>query len=336
MIIDDQWKQQLEGFRTDFHRLRSEISKVIVGQEEILDDTLISLIAGGHVLLEGVPGLGKTLTVRTLADALHLEFHRIQFTPDLMPADLIGTNIIAEGDDGRKRFEFQKGPIFSNVLLADEINRATPKTQSALLEAMQEHSVTVAGVTHRLSEPFFVMATQNPLEMEGTYPLPEAQLDRFFCKLLVKYPTIENLESILDRTTESTHPRAEAVLTGERILEMSQLSRKIPIADQVRRYGIAIVVATHPDHALAAEPTKKYVRYGASPRGLQALILGAKIRAILDNRFHVAREDLRDMAMPVLRHRLILNFEGQAEGISADDIIQKIIQKIPEDALAVA
>ena len=336
MIIDEQWKQQLDDFRKDFQRLRDEISKVIVGQEEILNDMLISLIAGGHVLLEGVPGLGKTLTVRTLADALHLEFHRIQFTPDLMPADLIGTNIIAEGEDGRKRFEFQKGPIFANVLLADEINRSTPKTQSALLEAMQEHSVTVAGVTHRLSEPFFVLATQNPLEMEGTYPLPEAQLDRFFCKLLVKYPTIANLETILDRTTESVKPKAEAVLTGDRILEMSQLARKIPIADQVRRYGIAIVVATHPDHELAAEPAKKYVRYGSSPRGLQSMILGAKIRAILDNRFHVAREDLREMAMPVLRHRLILNFEGQAEGISADDVVQKIINKIPEDALAVA
>ncbi len=336
MIIDDQWKQQLDDFRNDFKRLRDEISKVIVGQEEILDDTLIALIAGGHVLLEGVPGLGKTLTVRTLADALHLEFHRIQFTPDLMPADLIGTNIIAEGEDGRKRFEFQKGPIFANVLLADEINRATPKTQSALLEAMQEHTVTVAGVTHRLSEPFFVMATQNPLEMEGTYPLPEAQLDRFFCKLLVKYPSVSNLETILDRTTESAKPRAEAVLAGHRILEMSQLARRIPIADQVRRYGIAIIVATHPDHEMAGEPTRKYVRYGSSPRGLQALILGAKIRAILDNRFHVAREDLRGMALPVLRHRLILNFEGQAEGISPDDVVQKIINKIPDDALAVA
>ena len=336
MIIDEHWKQQLDEFRKDFHRLRDEVSKVIVGQAEILDDMLITLIAGGHVLLEGVPGLGKTLTVRTLADALHLEFHRIQFTPDLMPADLIGTNIIAEGNDGRKRFEFQRGPIFANVLLADEINRATPKTQSALLEAMQEHTVTVAGVTHRLSEPFFVMATQNPLEMEGTYPLPEAQLDRFFCKLLVKYPSVEELETILDRTTESAKPKAYAVLTGERIIEMSQLARKIPIADQVRRYGIAIVVATHPDHEMAAEPTKKYVRYGASPRGLQALILGAKIRAILDDRYHVAREDLRTMALPVLRHRLILNFEGQAEGISADDVIDKIVRKIPEDALAIA
>ncbi len=336
MDVDELLKQQLDDFRRDFHCLKNEIAKVIVGQQEILDDMLISLIAGGHVLLEGVPGLGKTLTVRTLAEALHLDFRRIQFTPDLMPADLIGTQVIAESGDGRKVFEFQKGPVFSNVLLADEINRATPKTQSALLEAMQEHSVTVAGTTHRLSEPFFVMATQNPLEMEGTYPLPEAQLDRFFCKLLVKYPTISDLEMILDRTTESTKSKAEPVMTGERIMEMSALSRLIPIATDVRRYGIAIVVATHPDHELASGPTKKYVRYGASPRGLQSLILGAKIRAILDNRYHVAREDLRVMATPVLRHRLILNFEGQAEGISADEVISKIVASISEDALVAA
>lgn len=336
MSMDDSLKEQLDHFRRDFLNLKAEVSKVIVGQQDILDDMLISLIAGGHVLLEGVPGLGKTLTVRTLAEALHLQFRRIQFTPDLMPADLIGTQVISEADDGRKVFEFQRGPIFANVLLADEINRATPKTQSALLEAMQEHSVTVAGTTHLLSEPFFVMATQNPLEMEGTYPLPEAQLDRFFCKLLVKYPTVEDLETILDRTTESLKPKAEAVMTGDRILEMSSLARLIPVAPDVRRYAIAIVVATHPEHELAAAPTKKYVRFGASPRGLQALILGAKIRAILDNRYHVAREDLRAMATPVMRHRLILNFEGQAEGISADDVICKIIADIPENALAAA
>jgi len=336
MEIDDQLKQQLDAFRSDFQRLRDEIAKVIVGQREILDDMLISLIAGGHVLLEGVPGLGKTLTVRTLAEALHLDFHRIQFTPDLMPADLIGTNVIVEAPDGKKAFEFQKGPLFANVLLADEINRATPKTQSALLESMQEHSITVGGITHRLSEPFFVMATQNPLEMEGTYPLPEAQLDRFFCKLLVKYPNVDDLETILDRTTETAKPQAEAVLSDERILEMSALSRQIPIASDVRRYGIALVVATHPDHELAAEATRKYVRFGASPRGLQSLILGAKIRAILDERYHVAREDLRVMAVPVLRHRIILNFEGQAENIQADDVIQQIIQNVPEDSLVAA
>lgn len=333
MNTDDQVRQQFDRFRSDFQLLRSEISKVIVGQTDILDDTLIALIAGGHVLLEGVPGLGKTLTVRTLADALRLNFRRIQFTPDLMPADLIGTQVVAEGADGHKVFEFQKGPLFANVLLADEINRSTPKTQSALLEAMQEHSVTVAGVTHRLSEPFFVMATQNPLEMEGTYPLPEAQLDRFFVKLLVKYPTVRDLEMILDRTTENQNPKAEAVLTGERILEMSALARNIPIADDVRRYGIALTVATHPEHEIAAAVVRKYVRYGASPRGLQSLILGAKIRAILDKRFHVAREDLKAMALPVLRHRMILNFEGQAEGISADDIITALLTDIRDDAL---
>ncbi len=322
----DEMRQRLDGFRTDFQRLRAEVGKVIVGHLGILDDTLIALIAGGHVLLEGVPGLGKTLTVRTLADALHLKFKRIQFTPDLMPADLIGTNIVLETPEGRKQFEFQQGPIFANVLLADEINRATPKTQSALLEAMQEHSVTVAGRTHKLIEPFFVMATQNPLEMEGTYPLPEAQLDRFFCKLLVKYPLITELETILDRTTEASSPKAEPVLTGERILEMSHLARLIPVAAEVRRYGLTLVLATHPDNELAAPITRQYVRYGASPRGAQAMILGAKIRAILDHRYHVAKEDLRAMAPAVLRHRLILNFEGQAEGVSSDTVIEEILK----------
>jgi MoxR-like ATPase len=326
MSVTDELRMQLDQFRSDFERLRSEIAKVIVGQRDVLDDTLIALIAGGHVLLEGVPGLGKTLTVRTLAEALHLSFQRIQFTPDLMPADLIGTNIVVETPDGRKMFEFQRGPLFANVVLADEINRATPKTQSALLESMQEHSITVAGVTHRLTEPFFVMATQNPLEMEGTYPLPEAQLDRFFCKLLVKYPRVNELETILDRTTETLRPKAEPVLEGRRINEMSQLARQIPVSEEVRRYGIALVLATHPDHEFASAASKQYVRYGASPRGLQAMILGAKIRAILDSRFHVAREDLRSMAPQVLRHRLILNFEGQAEGISTDDVVAKIIE----------
>ena len=336
MTITDETKQELEQFRNDFALLKSEISKVIVGQNEILDDTILALVAGGHVLLEGVPGLGKTLTVRTLADALDLDFSRIQFTPDLMPADLIGTNMVIESEDGQKIFQFQKGPLFANVLLADEINRATPKTQSALLEAMQEHSVTVGGTTHILDEPFFVLATQNPLEMEGTYPLPEAQLDRFFCKLLVKYPSAKEIETILDRTTESQTNAATAVLNGQRIREMSRVARTIPISDEVRRYGIALVLATHPDHELVAEPTKKYVRFGASPRGIQALILGAKIRAILDERFHVAREDLKAMAKPVLRHRLILNFEGQAEGISTDDVIDRILESVPERVLEAA
>lgn len=336
MTVSDELREKLHQFREDFRRLREEIAKVIVGQREILDDTLIALVAGGHVLLEGVPGLGKTLTVRTLADALHLPFRRIQFTPDLMPADLIGTNVVIETEDGGKVFQFQQGPIFANVLLADEINRATPKTQSALLEAMQEHSVTVAGETHKLREPFFVLATQNPLEMEGTYPLPEAQLDRFFCKLIVKYPSAEDLEVILDRTTENQKPQAEPVLAGERILEMATLARQMPISDDVRRYGIAVVLATHPEHDMAVAPTRQFVRYGSSPRGLQSLILGAKIRAILDERFHVSREDLQASAKPVLRHRMILNFEGQAEGVSTDDVIEEIVKKLPADALSAA
>jgi len=327
-------REALDGFRSDFRRLRDEVGKVIVGQLDILDDTLMALIAGGHVLLEGVPGLGKTLLVRTLSDCLHLKFQRIQFTPDLMPADLIGTNVVMETSAGGKRFEFQPGPIFGNIILADEINRATPKTQSALLEAMQEHSVTIAGTTHRLGEPFFVLATQNPLEMEGTYPLPEAQLDRFFCKLLVKFPSTADMETILDRTTEKKTQRAEAVLSGERIVEMSRLIREIPISNEVRRYGIALVMATHPEHELAADITRKYIRFGSSPRGAQALILGAKIRAILDNRYHVAREDLQAVAPAVLRHRLILNFEGQAEGVPTDDVVAQIVKNVKEPAKA--
>jgi MoxR-like ATPase len=265
-----------------------------------------------------------------LADALHSKFSRIQFTPDLMPADLIGTNVMFETADGHRRFEFQGGPIFANILLADEINRATPKTQSALLEAMQEHTVTVGGQTHDLGKLFFVMATQNPLEMEGTYPLPEAQLDRFFFKLLVKFPSTSDIESILDRTTEVAAPRATACLSGDRIVEMSALSRRIPIAEDVRRYGISLVMATHPDSEQSTDMTQRYVRYGSSPRGAQALILAAKIRAILDQRYHVAREDLRDVAHYVLRHRLILNFEGQAESIQTDDVIDDILKTSAE------
>ncbi|HEY1381647.1 MAG TPA: MoxR family ATPase, partial [Gemmataceae bacterium] len=318
----------------DFQRLRREIGKVIVGQDDIVEGTLTALIAGGHVLLEGVPGLGKTLLVRTLADALHLKFQRIQFTPDLMPADLIGTNVVMESPTGGKKFEFQRGPVFANIVLADEINRATPKTQSALLEAMQEHSVTVAGQTHALPEPFFVMATQNPLEMEGTYPLPEAQLDRFLFKLLVKFPSAEEIETILDRTTEAAKPKAEPVFDGERILALADLVRQIPIAAEVRRYGIAVVMATHPEDERAAPMTRQFVRYGSSPRGAQALILGAKLRAILDNRYHVSRDDLRSVAPTALRHRLILNFEGQAEGVQADQVIENVLESVREAVAA--
>jgi MoxR-like ATPase len=323
-------QEQLDRFRADFLRLRQEIAKVIVGQDDIVEGTLTALIAGGHVLLEGVPGLGKTLLVRTLADALHLEFRRIQFTPDLMPADLIGTNVVYETPDGGKRFEFQRGPVFANIVLADEINRATPKTQSALLEAMQEHSVTAAGQTHALPAPFFVMATQNPLEMEGTYPLPEAQLDRFLFKLLVKFPSASDIEVILDRTTEATKHKDEPVFDGERILALAQLVRQIPIAAEVRRYGIAVVMATHPENEQAAPMSKQFVRYGSSPRGAQALILGAKLRAILDHRYHVSKEDLRAVASMALRHRLILNFEGQAEGVQTDQVVENVLETVGE------
>ena len=326
-------RDQLDAFRADFDALRAEVGKVIVGNREIVDGTLLALIAGGHVLLEGVPGLGKTLLVRTLSDALHLKFSRIQFTPDLMPADLIGTNVVLENPDGGRRFEFQPGPVFSNLVLADEINRATPKTQSALLEAMQEKSVTIAGKTHELGRPFFVLATQNPLEMEGTYPLPEAQLDRFFFKLLVKFPTADELEAILDRTTEAAEPRAEPIFDGRRIAELSKLARQIPIADELKRHAVAIVLATHPDNPLATDAVRRYVRYGSSPRGAQALILGAKIRAILDHRFHVSRDDLHDVARPALRHRMILNFEGQAENVAADEVLDDVLEKVGAPAL---
>jgi MoxR-like ATPase len=323
-------KAELDQFRADFLRLRQEVAKVIVGQEDIVEGTLTALIAGGHVLLEGVPGLGKTLLVRTIADALHLKFARIQFTPDLMPADLVGTNVVMDTTSGGRRFEFQKGPVFANIVLADEINRATPKTQSALLEAMQEHHVTVGGQTYPLPEPFFVLATQNPLEMEGTYPLPEAQLDRFFFKLLVKFPTFENMESILDRTTEVETPHAEATFDAARILSLSKLVRQIPIAPEVRRYAIAVVMATHPEHELAAPMTRQFVRFGSSPRGAQAIILAAKLRAILDGRYHVARDDIKAVAAMALRHRLILNFEGQADGVPPDAVVANVLKTAQE------
>lgn len=327
--VDDELRTELTRFREDFQRLRAEIGKVIVGQQEIVDGVLLGLISGGHVLLEGVPGLGKTLLVRTLASVLHAHFSRIQFTPDLMPADLIGTNVMVEAEGGGARsFRFERGPIFANVLLADEINRATPKTQSALLEAMQERSVTVAGHTHKLDGIFFVLATQNPIEMEGTYPLPEAQLDRFFFKLLVPFPTTDEIETILDRTTETTSPATERLFEATRVLEMSRLARRIPVANEVRRYAIDIVMATHPEHALASPMAKQFVRFGSSPRGAQAVILAAKITAILDQRFHVARADIQAVAANCLRHRVLLNFEGQAEDVKTDAIIDDIFKHI--------
>ena len=325
MTENQELEQQLQQFRDDFNKLRSEVAQVIVGQNEIVDGTLAAMIAGGHVLLEGVPGLGKTLLVKTLSDALDLEFSRVQFTPDLMPADVIGTNVVVEQPDGTRKFDFQKGPVFANIMLADEINRATPKTQSALLESMQEKCVTVSGTTFHLPRPFLVMATQNPLEMEGTYPLPEAQLDRFFIKLMVQYPSATDLADILDRTTSSAEPKASSVISGERILQMRSLARQIPIADDIRQHAINCVLATHPDNELASDMVKRFVRYGSSPRGAQALILYAKILSILDNRTFVAREDLNNAAKPVLRHRMILNFEGQAENVSADDVVADIL-----------
>jgi MoxR-like ATPase len=302
---------------------------MIVGQEEIVEGVLMCLLGGGHALLEGVPGLGKTMLVRTLAETIHATFSRIQFTPDLMPADIVGTNVIIE-ENGAKRFEFSKGPIFAHIVLADEINRATPKTQSALLEAMSEGSVTVAKQTYKLEKPFFVLATQNPLEMEGTYPLPEAQLDRFFFKLVVQYPDKQDLHTILDRTTADTAPKPQVVIAKERIMEMRELVRKVPLARQIQDYAVRVVLATHPENAEATPKSKQFMRYGASPRGLQAIILAAKIRALLEGRYAVAIDDIRHVAAPALRHRLILNFEGEAEGVQADAIIAEILKATKE------
>jgi len=318
---------RLAGFRDSFERLQAEVARVIVGHDEVVTHVLTALVVGGHVLLEGVPGLGKTLLVRTLGNVLDLTFRRIQFTPDLMPADLIGTNVVMEAESGGRRFEFQRGPIFTHILLADEINRATPKTQSALLEAMQEHAVTVGGTTRTLAEPFFVMATQNPLEMEGTYPLPEAQLDRFLFKLLVTFPTLEQFELIMDRTTQASEPRAETVFAGAEILRMRELVRRVPISDAVRRHAICLVMATHPDNALATEMVRRYVRYGASPRAGQALILAGKVLAVLDHRINVARDDVAQVLLPALRHRILLNFDAQAEGVTTDQILRDVAEK---------
>jgi MoxR-like ATPase len=317
---------RVQEFVASFEGLRAEVEKVIVGHREIINHVLIGMFAGGHVLLEGVPGLGKTLLIKTLAEGLELSFSRIQFTPDLMPADIIGTNIIVEDTDGRKHFQFQQGPIFAHILLADEINRATPKTQSALLEGMQEASVTVGGVSRLLPGPFFVLATQNPIEMEGTYPLPEAQLDRFLFKLRVRYPAIEELNTIIDRTTQARPVSVERVMTGARVMAFRDLIREVPIADHVRVLASTIIMATHPLWEHAPEPARRFIRYGASPRGAQALVLGAKVRALTEGRFNVSVDDLRTLAAPALRHRIILNFEGEAEGVDTDVLISQIVQ----------
>ncbi len=319
-------------FRETYQRVKGEIAKVIVGHDEIVHGVLTCLFVGGHALLEGVPGLGKTLLVRTLADALSLDFNRIQFTPDLMPADILGTNVVMEGADGRRHFEFQRGPIFAQIVLADEINRATPKTQSALLEAMQEHSVTVGGMIYQLKEPFFVMATQNPIEQEGTYPLPEAQLDRFLFKLVVGYSSRDELKVVLDRTTRGERPKAERVIDGETLIRMQQLVREVIVAPHVQDYAIRMALATHPRGEFAADITNQYVRWGTSPRGVQTLILAAKVRALLDGRFNISFEDLRRVYLPSLRHRVLLNFEAQAEGIETDEVLLKVLDAVPEKA----
>ncbi len=324
-------QKQCREFREMFDKLHAEICKVIVGHTDIVDNVLICLFCDGHVLLEGVPGLGKTLLVRTLSSALSLQFGRIQFTPDLMPADIIGTNIVMEDKTtGRREFRFQRGPIFGQIILADEINRATPKTQSAMLEAMQEHSVTSGGEVHKLPEPFIVLATQNPIEQEGTYPLPEAQLDRFFFKLVVDYSNREELKTILDRTTKDKEPEATAVVDGEQIIQARHLVRKVAIADHVQDYAIRLVLATHPEGEFAPEITNRYVRFGSSPRGVQALVLAGKVRAMLDERYHVSFSDISESFLPAMRHRLLLNFEGQAEGVQNDDLLRKILEHVPK------
>jgi MoxR-like ATPase len=320
----------VDEFCTDLKRLKAEIGKMMVGQEQIIEGVIMCMLGRGHALLEGVPGLGKTMLVRTLAETIHASFSRIQFTPDLMPADILGTNVIVEDEHGHKQFEFQRGPVFANILLADEINRATPKTQSALLESMSEGSVTVAKHTYQLDKPFMVLATQNPLEMEGTYPLPEAQLDRFFFKLIVEFPDRDSLHTIIDRTTSDEKPNPEAVIEKDRIMAMSELVRRVPLSRNVQDYAIRVLQATHPDAAEATEMTKKYVRYGGSPRGVQAVILASKIHALLENRYAVSIDDVRRVAPSALRHRMILNFEGEAEGVNPDDIIDNILQKTPE------
>ncbi len=328
MAVNSQFEQDVAQFLVAFNQVREEIAKVVVGQKEIVEEILIGLFAGGHILLEGVPGIGKTLLVHTLADTLSCKFSRIQFTPDLMPTDIIGTRIVMEDDAGRKHFTFQHGPIFTQILLADEINRATPKTQSALLEAMQERSVTTAGETRKLERPFFVIATQNPLEMEGTYPLPEAQLDRFFFKLLVKFPSVDDLVEVSRRTTVRAMPSADVTLKDETVVQLMGTVRDMPIAEHVERYAANLLIATHPESDRATPMVKRYGKYGASPRGLQAMVLGGKVRALLDRRFNVAEDDIRAVAKPALRHRILLNFEGEAEEISTDAIVDEIIEKV--------
>jgi MoxR-like ATPase len=322
--------QQANAFKADFRRVHQEISKVIVGYSDLIDDILMTILGKGHVLLEGVPGLGKTKLVQTLSNALHLHSSRIQFTPDLMPADIVGTTVVQENAHGEKFLDFQPGPIFANIVLADEINRATPKTQSALLEAMQEKTVTVGKQTYPLEQPFVVLATLNPLELEATYPLPEAQLDRFFIKLKMDFPPVDDIHTILDRTTQTEEPVVERVWDENKILELRELALAVPISEKVQDYAIRIIMATQPSTPLAHDLTKKYLRYGASPRGAQTLIIGSKVRALLSGRTEVAYEDVRHVVLPALRHRVILNFEGEAERVDTDNVLKAIVDWVQE------
>jgi MoxR-like ATPase len=330
MSIGESMQQQAEQFRQRYTAVKEQIGRVIVGHDDIVHGVLTSMFIGGHCLLEGVPGLGKTLLVRTLSEALNLQFNRIQFTPDLMPSDILGTNIITENEAGRRVFQFQKGPIFTQICLADEINRATPKTQSALLETMQEGTVTVAGTRYELEKPFFVMATQNPIEQEGTYPLPEAQLDRFLFKLVVGYSGREELATIVDRTTKGVTIKPEKVMDGAEIKQWQKLIRDVILASHVQDYIVRLILATHPQGQFALPITNQYLRWGSSPRGAQTLALAAKVRALLEGRYNVSFEDVRRVYLPALRHRVILNFEAQAEGLDTDHVLLEILEKLPE------
>ncbi len=330
--VAENMQRQADEFRSRYHAVREEIGKTIVGHDEIVHGVLTCLFVGGHCLLEGVPGLGKTMLVRTLSEALNLQFSRIQFTPDLMPADILGTNMIVENEQGRKAFEFQRGPIFTQICLADEINRATPKTQSALLETMQEGTITVGGQRYQLDKPFLVLATQNPIEQEGTYPLPEAQLDRFLFKLVVGYSSREDLNTIVDRTTRGTVITTYKIMDGDEIRRWQQLVREVILAKHVQDYIVRLVLATHPEGQMAQPITNQYIRWGSSPRGAQTMALAAKVRALLDGRFNVSFEDVRRVCLPAMRHRVVLNFEAQAEGIDVDQVLLEILEKVPEKA----
>lgn len=322
------FEERRRWFRERVEALESEVGRVIVGQKGVVRDTISAILGGGHVLLEGVPGLGKTLLVRSLSQAMDLSYKRIQFTPDLMPADILGTTIILEKEGGAREFSFQKGPVFTQFLLADEINRATPRTQSALLEAMQEGSVTIGGVRHALQAPFVVLATQNPLEMEGTYPLPEAQLDRFMAKVQVPYPSLQEMSEVIERTTGLATPEVRRVVTGEELLEMRQVVRAVPVAEPVKLYGLRLMMATNPGCDFAPDLVKRVVRYGSSPRGGQALIQSARVHALLDGRGHVDYEDIRGALLPVLRHRVLINFEGEAEGLTSEKLLHHLLEVI--------